>query len=143
MKLNTRGRYAVMAVVDLGLHGQDAAGQFRPISLADIADRQEISQAYLEQLFCSLRKSGLLNSVRGPGGGYVLARPANKMTVGDVVMAVDESLQITRCSEITACLSANTQCKTHELWDALSLNIQQFLNNITIQDVCNGDISRL
>ncbi len=129
-----------MAVVDLGLNGCNAEGQHRPVSLADIANRQEISLAYLEQLFCSMRKSGLLKSVRGPGGGYVLARPANEITIGEVVLSVDESLKITRCSMKNACMSKNTQCKTHELWDALSFNIQNFLNDITIQDVCNGNI---
>jgi Rrf2 family iron-sulfur cluster assembly transcriptional regulator len=94
MRLSTKGRYAVMAMVDLARHGADG-----PVALADIALRQEISLPYLEQLFAKLRRSGLIRSVRGPGGGYLLARPCSSMRISDIIVAVDEPIQATRCEK--------------------------------------------
>lgn len=152
MKLNTRGRYAVMAMVDLAMqHGQDAACS--TICLQDIATRQDISLAYLEQLFSSLRKAGLVESVRGPGGGYKLARAAGEINIGEIVLAVDESLKVTRCGGKQAaggsgdnsgnsggCMPNNSKCATHELWDTLGLHIQDFLRSISVEDVCTGTL---
>ena len=100
MRLSTKGRYAVMAMADLATH---EAGM-RPVSLADIAERQEISLSYLEQLFAKLRRNGLATSVRGPGGGYRLSRQAGEMRVSDIIMAVDEPIEATRCTENRAML---------------------------------------
>lgn len=142
MKLSTKGRYAVMAVVDLA---QQSNG--RPIALADVALRQEISLSYLEQLFAKLRRRGLVKSVRGPGGGYLLSLPANETRISDVVMAVDEPIRATRCTPGSpgGCRANQERCSTHDLWEALGNHIFTYLNSITIADVCekrvdSGDI---
>ncbi len=137
MKLSTKGRYAVMALVDLAHNGHD-----QPVSLADIADRQDISQSYLEQLFGRLRKAGLVRSVRGPGGGYLLSYPAEEMRISDVILAVDEPLRVTRCtpSSPAGCLSNRSRCLTHDLWVELGNQIQIYLASVTIGDVCNRRI---
>ena len=110
MRLSTKGRYAVMAMVDLAKHG---AG--RPVSLADIAERQEISLSYLEQLFAKLRKGNLVTSVRGPGGGYLLAYAAAETRISDIILAVDEPIRATRCAPgaPTGCRGNNSRCLTH------------------------------
>lgn len=144
MKLNTRGRYAVMAMVDLAMqHGESHACS--TICLQDIATRQDISLAYLEQLFSSLRKAGLVESVRGPGGGYKLSRIASDISIGEIVLAVDESLKVTRCggkqaAASSGCMPNNSKCATHELWDTLGLHIQDFLASISVADVCAGNL---
>ncbi len=131
MRLGTRGRYAVMAMTDLARHGRE-----RAVALAEIAGRQEISQAYLEQLFAALRRSGLVASVRGPGGGYRLGRPAEAISVADVARAVDEPLAATRCDGVaTGCLGGGERCATHELWDALGEHISDFLAGVSLADV--------
>ncbi|MGC1305045.1 MAG: Rrf2 family transcriptional regulator [Caulobacteraceae bacterium] len=131
MRLGTKGRYAVMAMTDLARHGRD-----RAVSLAEIAARQEISLAYLEQLFAALRRRGLVRSVRGPGGGYRLAMEAHGISVADVVLAVDEPLAATRCEGVDrGCLGGGERCATHELWDALGGHIEQFLAGISLEDV--------
>ncbi len=131
MKLSTRGRYAVMAMTDIAVHANGA-----PLSLADISARQGISQAFLEQLFAQLRKSELVTSVRGPGGGYLLARDADDICVADIVMAVDEPLQVTRCGgdAIDGCVDGE-KCNTHELWAALGRQVYGFLAAVTLGDV--------
>ncbi len=133
MKLSTKGRYAVMAMADLGTHRAD-----RPISLADVAKRQEISLSYLEQLFGKLRKAGLVRSVRGPGGGYLLAHGKPDIRISDIIMAVDEPITATRCSSGsgTGCHSDKGRCLTHDLWQSLSHQIQLYLNSVTLEDVC-------
>ena len=133
MKLSTKGRYAVMALVDLA---QQSNG--RPISLSDVAERQEISLSYLEQLFAKLRRFGLVKSVRGPGGGYLLAIPADEMRICDIVLAVDEPIRATRCAPGApeGCSSNNERCSTHDLWEALGNHIYQYLSSITVADVC-------
>ena len=131
MRLGTKGRYAVMAMTDLARNGCD-----RAVTLAEIAGRQEISQAYLEQLFAALRRRGLVASVRGPGGGYRLGRSADLISVVDVVRAVDEPLTATRCEGVQiGCLGGGERCATHDLWDALGDHIAHFLAEVSLEDV--------
>ncbi|WP_019962104.1 Rrf2 family transcriptional regulator [Woodsholea maritima] len=131
MKLGTKGRYAVMAMVDLTLNGQD-----NPMPLSDIASRQEISLSYLEQLFAKLRKAGLVESVRGPGGGYRLMHPASQTRISDIILAVDEPVDVTRCKGRTkGCMEGGGRCVTHDLWDELSRHIHLFLNTVSLEDV--------
>jgi Rrf2 family iron-sulfur cluster assembly transcriptional regulator len=131
MKLSTRGRYAVMAMADLA-----QASQGRPVPLNDIASRQEISLSYLEQLFAKLRRAGVVKSARGPGGGYRLGRPAGELRVSDIMMAVEEPVDVTRCQNRTAgCLESGRRCVTHDLWDELGRHIHIFLANVTLEDV--------
>ena len=132
MRLSTKGRYAVMAMVDLA-----SFGGHKPVSLADIADRQEISLSYLEQLFGKLRKGGLVKSVRGPGGGYLLARTAADTRVSDIVMAVDEPLKATRCKagSPAGCHSDKSRCLTHDLWEELGNQIYLYLSSVSLEDI--------
>jgi Rrf2 family iron-sulfur cluster assembly transcriptional regulator len=129
MRLTTKGRYAVTAMLDLALHAQKG-----PVSLGDISDRQSISVSYLEQLFAKLRKGGLVSSVRGPGGGYQLAHLAGEIYVADIIDAVDESVDATRCGGQGDCQQGVT-CLTHELWSDLSDQIHHFLANISLQEL--------
>lgn len=126
MRLTAKGRYAVTAMLDLAVH--EGAG---PISLADISDRQGISLSYLEQLFAKLRRRELVTSVRGPGGGYCLSRPAHEIYVAQIVDSVDEIVDATKCSGRADCQGGET-CLTHELWSDLSEQIHQFLNGIDL-----------
>ncbi len=132
MKLSTKGRYAVMAMVDLATHADG-----KPIALADVADRQEISLSYLEQLFGRLRRGHLVKSVRGPGGGYLLARHASDIRVADVIMAVDEPIKATRCTpgSPSGCQGKQQRCLTHDLWEELGNQIYLFLNAVSLEDV--------
>lgn len=132
MRLTTKGRYAVTAMLDLALN-QDQG----PISLADIARRQDISLSYLEQLFSRLRRQALVSSVRGPGGGYVLGRNAQNIDVAQVITAVDESLDTTACGGTGKC-HGEQPCLTHALWRDLSNSIHGYLSNISLQDVIDG-----
>jgi Rrf2 family iron-sulfur cluster assembly transcriptional regulator len=137
MKLNTKGRYAVMAMVDLAQHSKD-----KPVALADIAERQEISLSYLEQLFAMLRRHNLVTSVRGPGGGYRLARGADGTRIADIILAVDEPIKTTRCElgSPRGCTGRQTRCLTHDLWEELGRQIHIFLNSVTLDDVINKHI---
>lgn len=126
MRLTTKGRYAVTAMLDLAVHYQDG-----PITLSDISKRQGISLSYLEQLFSRLRKNGLVNSARGPGGGYRLSRAASEICVADVITAVDEKVDAMRCEGKGNCQD-NGQCLTHELWCDLSAQIYSFLKGIDL-----------
>ncbi len=132
MKLTTRGRYAVMAMADLAR----AQGE-RPVTLSDIAARQEISLSYLEQLFAKLRRGGLVESVRGPGGGYRMTRPPEDMRIADIILAVDEPIKATRCDleSSKGCTGQNGRCITHDLWEELSRQIHIFLAAVTLADV--------
>ena len=132
MRLTTKGRYAVTAMLDLALN-QDQG----PISLADIAQRQDISLSYLEQLFSRLRKQALVSSVRGPGGGYTLGRDALSINIAQVITAVDESLDTTACGGTGKC-HGDQPCLTHALWQDLSNSIHDYLSSISLQDVING-----
>jgi Rrf2 family iron-sulfur cluster assembly transcriptional regulator len=136
MLLSTKGRYAVMAMVEIAKQGDS-----RPLSLGDVAARLELSLPYLEQLFMKLRRSGLVQSVRGPGGGYVLGGDAYSISICEIMSAVDEPLKMTRCeSEGDGCV-ATQRCSTHYLWDALGNHIEQFLASATLGDVLYGRYS--
>lgn len=126
MRLTTKGRYAVTAMLDLALHYKDG-----PITLADISQRQGISLSYLEQLFSKLRKNGLVDSARGPGGGYRLSRDAAEICVADVITAVDEKVDAMRCNGLGNC-HEDGECLTHELWCDLSNQIYAFLQGISL-----------
>jgi Rrf2 family iron-sulfur cluster assembly transcriptional regulator len=129
MKLTTKGRYAVTAMLDLALRYDKGA-----VTLADIAKRQGISLSYLEQLFAKLRRSGLVDSVRGPGGGYTLAMEPNKISVAEIVVAINENIDATRCGGEKNCHGDET-CLTHQLWEDLSTRIHEFLSGITLGDL--------
>lgn len=129
MRLTTRGRYAVTAMLDLALHAQD-----RPVSLAEISERQTISLSYLEQLFSRLRQSGLVGSVRGPGGGYRLVESSANIWIADIIDAVSESVDTTNCQGRGDCQGGSI-CLTHYLWDDLSKQIHNFLSSISLADL--------
>ena len=134
MELKTRGRYAVMAMADLSKHGIQ-----RAVSLNEIAERQGLSETYLGQIFVDLRHAGLVESVRGRSGGYKLARPADRITVAEVMAAVDEQTSMTRCHASTGlgCVDSK-QCLTHGLWAALGHHIEMFLTQVSLQDVIDN-----
>lgn len=131
MKMSTKGRYAVMAMIDIATHSDGA-----PVSLAEIAERQDISQEYLEQLFGKLRKQKLVESARGPGGGYRLARAMNMIPVAEIIAAVDEELQFTRCGgdAVEGCVKGE-RCNAHDLWSSLGRQMMYFLASISLEDV--------
>jgi Rrf2 family iron-sulfur cluster assembly transcriptional regulator len=129
MRLTTKGRYAVTAMLDLSLHADKG-----PVSLADISERQGISISYLEQLFAKLRRHGLVSSVRGPGGGYRLSRGGDQIFVAQVIDAVDEKVDATRCAGMGDCQNGET-CLTHDLWQDLSAEIHRFLGGISLQSL--------
>jgi Rrf2 family transcriptional regulator, iron-sulfur cluster assembly transcription factor len=129
LKLTSKGRYAVTAILDLAFHSTSG-----PVTLSDISKRQDISLSYLEQLFTRLRKQQLVRSTRGPGGGYSLNRPASQIAIAEIVSAVDETVDTTRCSGANNCHDGH-QCLAHELWDDLSQQIYSFLNDISLQDL--------
>ena len=138
MQLSTKGRYAVMAMTDLA-----GRGDARAVSLAEIAARQQISQAYLEQLFARLRRRGLVTAHRGPGGGYRLARPAAETSVADVVIAVDEPLKAIRCAGGTSgCMKDGARCLTHDLWEETGRQIHDYLASVSLADVASGRLRR-
>jgi Rrf2 family iron-sulfur cluster assembly transcriptional regulator len=133
VKLSTKGRYAVMAMVDLARHGNG-----NPVALAEIAERQNISLSYLEQLFAKLRRSGLVKSVRGPGGGYLLTHERDETRIADIILAVDEPIRATRCIPGLAigCQGNRSRCLTHDLWEELSNQIHLYLSSVSLGDVC-------
>jgi len=131
MKLTTKGRYAVTAMLDLALHYEQGA-----VTLSDIARRQGISLSYLEQLFARLRRNGLVDSVRGPGGGYNLAMPPTNISVAKIVIAINENIDATRCGGEKNC-DGEERCLTHNLWEDLSHRIHEFLDSITLADLVN------
>ena len=141
MRLSTKGRYAVMAMADLARRQSDAV---RAVALADIATRQEISLSYLEQLFARLRRKGLVQSARGPGGGYRLARTAGETSIADIVHAVDEPLRATRCAGDAArgCMRGGARCLTHDLWAETGRQIFDYLASVSLADVLNGRLRR-
>ncbi len=136
MKLTSKGRYAVTAMLDLALHTHEG-----PVTLAGISERQGISLSYLEQLFTRLRKQGLVSSTRGPGGGYSLSRPASEIPVADVVTAVDESVDATRCGGRGNC-QGGKRCLTHDLWTELSDQIYSFLSDITLGQLVEQGLAK-
>ena len=137
MRLSTKGRYAVTAMLDLCINGH--AG---PVTLVEISRCQGISLSYLEQLFAKLRKFGLVKGVRGPGGGYQLARPAAEITVANIINAVDEKVDATQCAGKENCQGGEV-CLTHELWIRLSKKIYQFLDNITLEEFLQRPSTRV
>ena len=139
MKLTTKARYAVMAMVDLATSTEGT-----PIALASIAARQQISLSYLEQLFARLRRAGLVGSVRGPGGGYLLGANGDAVSIAAIVRAVDEPIRATRCvpSAEKGCLADGERCMTHDLWEELGNQIDLFLSAVTLGDVIAGRLPR-
>ena len=143
MRLTTKGRFAVTAMIDVAMHGTGG-----PVTLAAISERQRISLSYLEQLFGKLRRYGLVDSVRGPGGGYTLARAAGEVSVADVITAVDEPIDATQCHGRENCLD-DRRCMTHELWAGLNAHIFSFLRSVTLaqlvaqQDRKGGEVAVL
>lgn len=139
MKLSTKGRYAVTALADIAIHGRQA-----PVALAEISERQQISVAYLEQLFVKMRRAGLVDSVRGRGGGYMLAQAPNQTRISDVMAAVDERLNAMGCDgryeEGRGCGKSHEACLTHGLWEELSAHVHVFLAQKTIADVTEGRV---
>ncbi len=127
MRLSAKGRYAVTCLIDLAVHASSG-----PVTLADIAQRQSISLSYVEQLFARLRQAGLVQGMRGPGGGYRLTRATDAITVAQVLVAVEESAEVGTDYSLTDC-HRGEQCLTHELWSELSEQIQGFLGGITLQ----------
>ena len=141
MRLSTKGRYAVMAMADLA---RRQSGAERAVALADIAARQEISLSYLEQLFARLRRQGLVQSARGPGGGYRLARTAEATSIAEIVHAVDEPLRATRCASDAGkgCMLKGERCLTHDLWEDLGHRIEDYLASVSLADVIGGRLGR-
>ena len=142
MKLSTKGRYAVMALVDLASQGA-AQGAARPVTLAEIAERQDISLSYLEQLFAKLRRGGVVTSVRGPGGGYLLAQTAAEIRISDVILAVDQPVPTTRCTpgQPFGCRENASRCLSHDLWEELGNQILSFLSSVSLADVVQGKLA--
>lgn len=134
MKLSAKGRYAVTAMFDVALNAT-----VEPVSLAAIADRQSISLNYLEQLFGKLRKAGLVLSLRGPGGGYQLAKEQHEITLGQIIAAVDESMDATRCNEGSTGCQDGQRCITHTIWHQLNHKIHDFLQSITLADIVQNE----
>ncbi|HEX9767899.1 MAG TPA: Rrf2 family transcriptional regulator [Kiloniellales bacterium] len=132
MKMSAKGRYAVMALADLAVQARPG-----PVTLYDIAERQDISLSYLEQLFAKLRRSDLVKSVRGPGGGYLLARDPSEMPISDIVLAVDEPAAGSRCtpSQPMSCRDSEARCLTHDLWEELGNQMYRYLRSVTLEDV--------
>lgn len=132
MLLTTKGRYAVMAMVDMALHGAD-----QPVTLSEVSKRQEIDLGYLEQIFAKLKLSGLVNSKKGPGGGYTFGKPLSEITLSEIMSASEESVKMTRCENKagSGCMKDSIKCSTHHLWDAFEGHIDKFLLSITLKDV--------
>lgn len=131
MRLTTKGRFAVTAMLDLAMHSQDGA-----VSLMAISERQHISLSYLEQLFGKLRRAGLVESVRGPGGGYVLNQSASAINIADIIAAAEDTLDATQCGGTGSCQDGGP-CLTHDLWTNLNKTIDAYLRGITLQCVLN------
>ena len=133
MRLTSKGRYAVMAMADLALHG----GVDRAVPLQEVARRQEISLSYLEQLFARMRRAGLVSGVRGPGGGYRLAKPMAETSIADIIAAVNEPIRATRCKDGSAksCIGKTGRCIAHGLWQEMGDRIHSFLASVTLADV--------
>ena len=146
MKLSTKGRYAVTALADMAIVSAEAktsdAGSDLT-SLAQISERQDISLAYLEQLFARLRRAKLVVSARGPGGGYRLARPAGEIRISEIMTAVDETLRATKCTDSIGegCGGGRAACLTHDLWEQLSAQVYLFLHNVTLADIVSNRLT--
>ena len=137
MRLTTKGRFAVTAMIDLAMRNGEG-----PVTLADISERQKISLSYLEQLFGKLRRNSLVSSVRGPGGGYNLARKMDEMSVADIILAVDEPIDATQCGGKENCLDEH-KCLTHDLWTNLNNHIFEYLRGVKLSDLVAQNRERL
>lgn len=137
MRLTTKGRFAVTAMIDLAL--RQSAG---PVTLAAISQRQKISLSYLEQLFGKLRRNGLVESTRGPGGGYMLGRPMSEISVTDIVLSVDEPLDATGCAGKENCQGEVGRCMTHDLWTSLNAKMVEFLNSVSLQKLVDEQLAK-
>ena len=136
MRLTTKGRFAVTAMIDLAMHHGDG-----PVTLAEISGRQKISLSYLEQLFGKLRRHGLVESVRGPGGGYVLAKDMGGMTVTEIILAVDEPIDATQCGGKENCHD-DRKCLTHDLWASLNQRIFDYLGGVTVKQLVDASLAK-
>jgi len=136
MRLSTKGRYAVTAMLDLAINGRNG-----PVTLAEISENQGISLSYLEQLFAALRSKELVRGVRGPGGGYYLGKSADEISIANIICAVDEWVEFTRCGGRQNC-SGGARCLTHTLWDDLSSEIFNFLANISLGDLVRRNLGK-
>jgi Rrf2 family iron-sulfur cluster assembly transcriptional regulator len=137
MRLTTKGRFAVTAMIDLALRQNNG-----PVTLAAISQRQQISLSYLEQLFGKLRRHDLVESTRGPGGGYTLGRKATEITVADIIVSVDEPIDATHCAGKENCLGEAGRCMTHELWAALNDRMVEFLDSVTLQKLVDDQLAK-
>ena len=137
MRLTTKGRFAVTAMIGLALRQSNG-----PVTLAAISQRQQISLSYLEQLFGKLRRHELVESTRGPGGGYTLARKAADITVADIIVSVDEPIDATNCGGKENCLGEAGRCMTHELWTALNARMVEFLDSVTLQKLVDDQLAK-
>ena len=137
MRLTTKGRFAVTAMIDLGL--RQSSG---PVTLAAISQRQQISLSYLEQLFGKLRRNELVESTRGPGGGYTLARKACEITVAEIIVSVDEPIDATQCGGKENCLGEGSRCMTHDLWATLNQRMVDFLTSVTLQKLVDDQLAK-
>jgi Rrf2 family transcriptional regulator, iron-sulfur cluster assembly transcription factor len=138
MRLTTKGRFAVTAMIDLGLRSTNG-----PVALAAISQRQQISLSYLEQLFGKLRRHELVESTRGPGGGYTLGRAASEITVADIILAVDEALDATGCGGRENCMGDDAgKCMTHDLWASLNAKMIEFLSSISLKKLVDEQIAK-
>lgn len=137
MRLTTKGRFAVTAMIDLALRQGNG-----PVTLAAISQRQRISLSYLEQLFGKLRRNELVESTRGPGGGYTLARAADSITVADIIVSVDEPMDATQCGGKENCLGEAGRCMTHELWASLNQRMVDFLASVHLQKLVDEQLAK-
>lgn len=134
MRLTTKGRFAVTAMLDLAINEAKDTADIKPVTLAGISERQDISLSYLEQLFSKLRRQGLVKSIRGPGGGYNLAKKYADISVAEIISAVDEQIDATQCGGHENCRDEG-RCMTHDLWSALNTKILEYLAGVTIADM--------
>ena len=137
MRLTTKGRFAVTAMIDLALRQNNG-----PVTLAAISQRQQISLSYLEQLFGKLRRHNLVESTRGPGGGYTLGRKATEISVADIILSVDEPIDATHCAGKENCLGETGRCMTHELWTSLNQRMIDFLNSVHLQKLVDDQLAK-
>ncbi|MBD3892319.1 Fe-S cluster assembly transcriptional regulator IscR [Hydrogenophaga sp.] len=137
MRLTTKGRFAVTAMIDLALRQHSG-----PVTLSAVSQRQQISLSYLEQLFGKLRRNELVESTRGPGGGYTLGRKATEISVADIIVSVDEPIDATQCGGKENCLGAGQRCMTHDLWATLNAKMVDFLNSVSLQSLVDEQLAK-
>ena len=138
MRLTTKGRFAVTAMLDLAISEVNSEGALKPVTLAGISERQDISLSYLEQLFSRLRRQGLVSSVRGPGGGYNLAKEKADISVSAIISAVDEDIDATQCGGKEDCHGTDGRCMTHDLWATLNFKILDYLSGVSLADMVDS-----